>query len=44
MPKGMNMCIKEIMRCRKEMPEYEECSWKEIGYYGHPFSVKMDKN
>lgn len=38
------MCVKERMKCRKGMPEYKECTWKEIGYNGHPYLVKMDRN
>lgn len=44
MHQGMNIYEKEIMRCRKGMPEYKECTWKEIGYYGHPYSIKLDRN
>lgn len=44
MHQGMNICEKEIMRCRKGIPEYKECTWKETGCYGHPYSIKMDRN
>lgn len=41
--KGVNMCVKEIMRCKKAMPEYKGCTCKEKGYCGHPYSVKMGR-
>lgn len=40
--KGINMGVKEIMRCRKGMPECKECTWKEIGCCGHSYSVKTE--
>jgi len=33
MCQGMNICEKEIMKKKKE-----------IGCYGHPYSLKMDRN
>lgn len=36
------MGVKEIMRCRKGMPECKECTWKEIGCCGHSYSVKTE--
>lgn len=33
--KGMNICVKEIMRCIMGMPEYKECTWKEAVVVTH---------